>query len=411
MKNSIKFVLFVTAFAFSIDCNSLTSWGVGNSYNAGDIVTHSNKAYQCKDWPQSGWCPLEAYEPNKAYGEQAWTHVGECDSENPSELIIDKLKVTEKLKVGQNSVYIADLSTSNPNSPSNSIYSSIDDLYLQPIGALDWLGNPITTPWNTILNTNGGKVGIGTSDPKTTLQLGDDWTFLQASYGTNVLGRNIYWDPTAGIGKKIINGPSSSVRWQKSGSLLLQVAPTGVAESKVKWKSGLFLENRETKAPRVGINTTSPWGALDVLHRAEGDYERGVVSRVDRDLTKAFSVVKDGADETFTVWGNGVVNANTIWAKAIKVRSNTTGKSWPDYVFKKGYKLQSLSQVEKFIKANSHLPEVPSSTEVAKNGVDLLEMNKVLLKKVEELTLHLINLKKDNNHMNSRIQSLEKASK
>ncbi|WP_423149760.1 hypothetical protein [Rubrolithibacter danxiaensis] len=75
-----------------------------------------------------------------------------------------------------------------------------------------------------------------------------------------------------------------------------------------------------------------------------------------------------------------------IRAKEIKVET----ANFPDYVFRNDYPLLSLSDLEKFIKANNHLPEVPSAAEAEKNGVDLGEMNKILLKKIEELTLHLI---------------------
>ncbi|WP_052266463.1 hypothetical protein [Pedobacter kyungheensis] len=84
------------------------------------------------------------------------------------------------------------------------------------------------------------------------------------------------------------------------------------------------------------------------------------------------------------------VNGN-IRAREVKVEA--TG--WPDYVFEEGYKVGTLEGLESYIKANKHLPEVPSAKEVATNGIELGEMNKLLLKKVEELTLHLI--EKDKN--------------
>jgi hypothetical protein len=52
--------------------------------------------------------------------------------------------------------------------------------------------------------------------------------------------------------------------------------------------------------------------------------------------------------------------------------------------------LPSLSEIESYIKQNKHLPEVPSAREMEKDGINLSEMNMLLLKKVEELTLHLI---------------------
>jgi hypothetical protein len=62
--------------------------------------------------------------------------------------------------------------------------------------------------------------------------------------------------------------------------------------------------------------------------------------------------------------------------------------------FEKEYKLMPLAELEKFIKENKHLPEVPATNEAIEKGVELKEMNILLLKKVEELTLHVIDLNK-----------------
>ncbi|WP_293917995.1 MULTISPECIES: hypothetical protein [unclassified Sphingobacterium] len=79
-----------------------------------------------------------------------------------------------------------------------------------------------------------------------------------------------------------------------------------------------------------------------------------------------------------------------IRAQEIKVEA----ANWPDYVFEERYTLPTLSDLELYIKTHKHLPEVPSAKQVATDGVSLGEMNKVLLKKVEELTLHLIEKEK-----------------
>ncbi len=73
---------------------------------------------------------------------------------------------------------------------------------------------------------------------------------------------------------------------------------------------------------------------------------------------------------------------------------NTSG--WADYVFADGYKLKPLSEVEQYLKDNKHLPDVPSTTEVTKNGIDVATMDATLLKKIEELTLYTIELQKQN---------------
>jgi hypothetical protein len=85
------------------------------------------------------------------------------------------------------------------------------------------------------------------------------------------------------------------------------------------------------------------------------------------------------------------VNGN-IRAKEIKVET----ANWPDYVFAKDYELPSLTDTENHIKEKGHLPGIPSAEEVKANGIELGEMNAKLLKKIEELTLYLIEMKKDN---------------
>jgi hypothetical protein len=74
---------------------------------------------------------------------------------------------------------------------------------------------------------------------------------------------------------------------------------------------------------------------------------------------------------------------------------------WADYVFEPSYKRMSLEEVEKFVKENKHLPNVPSADEIVKNGVDLAKTDAKLLEKIEELTLYIIEL-------NKKITALEK---
>jgi hypothetical protein len=88
-----------------------------------------------------------------------------------------------------------------------------------------------------------------------------------------------------------------------------------------------------------------------------------------------------------------------------KIKVDAT--AWADYVFDKDYKLPTLPEVDKYIQQNKHLPGVQSTAEVEKNGIDLGENQATLLKKVEELTLYLIELKKDNETLKLRLEKLE----
>lgn len=79
---------------------------------------------------------------------------------------------------------------------------------------------------------------------------------------------------------------------------------------------------------------------------------------------------------------------------------------WADFVFKKDYRLRSLNEVEQFIKDNGHLPDVPSEKEVQRTGVDLGKTDAMLLQKIEELTLYMIQLKKENDALKQKVEQL-----
>lgn len=93
----------------------------------------------------------------------------------------------------------------------------------------------------------------------------------------------------------------------------------------------------------------------------------------------------------------------TIGARRIKVAQG----NWPDYVFAPEYKLPTLGEVEDYIKVNKHLPDVPSAKEVEKEGLDLGEMNKRLLQKMEEMTLYMIELNKQNLQLKNEIETIK----
>jgi hypothetical protein len=90
--------------------------------------------------------------------------------------------------------------------------------------------------------------------------------------------------------------------------------------------------------------------------------------------------------------------------------------SWPDYVFKSDYKLRSLENLEESIKENGHLPGLPSASEIEANGLNLGNMQKQVVEKVEELTLYTIEqgkmlkeLKKELETLKAENASLKKA--
>ncbi|MEZ0180600.1 hypothetical protein AB9T89_00030 [Flavobacterium oncorhynchi] len=97
--------------------------------------------------------------------------------------------------------------------------------------------------------------------------------------------------------------------------------------------------------------------------------------------------------------GNSIIDSK-------KVKANINDSS--DFVFKKEYNLLIFKEVEKHIAEKGHLENIPSEKEVLRDGINLSEMNIKLLQKVEELTLYMIELKKENAEMKKRMEQIEK---
>lgn len=95
-----------------------------------------------------------------------------------------------------------------------------------------------------------------------------------------------------------------------------------------------------------------------------------------------------------------------ILTEKVRVAVKNTA-NWADYVFAPDYHLRPLAEVEKFVQENRHLPGVPSAEEVVKEGVGLAEMDAKLLEKIEELTLYLIDLKKEVDALKAENASLK----
>jgi hypothetical protein len=148
----------------------------------------------------------------------------------------------------------------------------------------------------------------------------------------------------------------------------------------------------------ITFTATEWWNVASLInHTATTDWSSASLIKIDRDLSRAISVVNTRANsekEVFVVWGSGIVNAKKIYAEEFEIHPNALNIHWFDHVFAQDYKLRSLSELETFIKENKHLPEIPSAKEVEENGFKLGEMQGKLLLKVEELTLYIIELEK-----------------
>ena len=94
--------------------------------------------------------------------------------------------------------------------------------------------------------------------------------------------------------------------------------------------------------------------------------------------------------------------AGKLLAKSVYV----TQANWPDYVFEPAYDLRPLPELERYVPAHHHLPALPPAAEVADAGVSLGEVDAQLLRSLEELTLHVIELGKQNQRLQARLDAL-----
>jgi hypothetical protein len=112
---------------------------------------------------------------------------------------------------------------------------------------------------------------------------------------------------------------------------------------------------------------------------------------------------KSSGNKTYRLYVKGGIRAEHI-----KVDLKPGGL-WYDHVFNKDYNLMSFAELEAYINAHHHLPDVPSEAEVRANGVDMLEMDAILLKKIEELTLYMLQLQKQNEALKTELDEAKKA--
>lgn len=140
----------------------------------------------------------------------------------------------------------------------------------------------------------------------------------------------------------------------------------------------------------VGVGTSSPQAKLDVNGNI---FSNG----------KIYIGIPDGGTLSKIAPYALAVDGSAIFTKATVKLSST----WPDYVFLPDYERPSLDSLEKFIKLNGHLPEVPTAKDVESNGIDLGETQALLLKKIEELTLIVIEQEKQIKRMIETMEELK----
>ena len=232
-----------------------------------------------------------------------------------------------------------------------------------------WIGN--CGPASSIYRN--GSVGIGLT------AAADSWAKLQVRGNVSVTGS--------------IRGLNSSDQFVIQGSKATDSYYIG---------SYFQLYGEESTFPgRVTIGTRGDDAEFKIVHNNHSAGTWVTNFRVKPDG----KVIIGGENTAEPSAGYRLAVAEGIQTQRVKVCASAS--AWCDYVFEKDYERKSIKQVENYIAENKHLPNVPSAKEVEENGINVAEMDATLLRQIEELWLHIIDLKKENEALKKEVNNLK----
>lgn len=257
-----------------------------------------------------------------------------------------------------------------------------------------------TTSGSNIYNSNTGNAGIGVSSPTAKLEIVDAGA---ASLRVGVTSNK------ANTTAQILN--SAAVVGNDNTSIT-----SSAAVASDFFNNGVNSSNAGTMIQHTGSAVAGNRNGLAAASQGTLLFQNvanGVIA-----TNGAVLSISPGGNVSTSFLTNGTVGIGTNDTKGYKFAVNGSAiftsavvklyGNWPDYVFKKEYQLPSLESVDHFIKDKGHLPGLPSAHEISENGINLGEMNKKLLEKIEELTLYVIELKKENEEIKNQLKSLDK---
>lgn len=268
---------------------------------------------------------------------------------------------------------------------------------------------------NTLPTT--GNVGIGTSPvltaPVFNLQLHGTSDYLQGGNPVSTPNGFVF-SPTQNMGKSVAFGMTNtttgfyasdgaefrmtqnnlSILNQENGNFTIGTLNANLTFSNVNSRIWVGTLTNSTDVKYAKYNVNSSDNGIYVRSAYPGKYALRLETTSAGNAIEVTNTTSPLLKQ-FTITGNGEVFAR---------RYTTTLANIPDYVFNTSYPLMNFSDLRTYISQHQHLPNVPSATEYANNGVDLGEMNRVLLEKVEELTLYILQLE-------ARMKTLENTQK
>ena len=164
--------------------------------------------------------------------------------------------------------------------------------------------------------------------------------------------------------------------------------------------AGVFLEPKDLTANKTFIHLRDEGHAIEVdsqgIMRIKSQTQ-GVNSKLI--LQGKVSVNTNSMNTSYSLCVKG-----GILTDKVKIMHSS---DWPDYVFASGYLLMPLSDLKSFVKEYHHLPEVPTENDIMTEGIEIGDMQGILLKKIEEMTLYILQQQEQIDKLEQRINELE----
>jgi len=173
-------------------------------------------------------------------------------------------------------------------------------------------------------------------------------------------------------------------------------------------------DGAETDSLVVGDNSFTGFGTgspAQHLHVVDGN---SPTLRLEQDGTAGFAPIvwdisTNENELTISTGGSTLLTMDTVGNMTIEgtLTAGNPPMDFPDYVFSSSYNLMPLEELGEFVSTNSHLPGIPSASEVAANGINMTELQVSLLEKLEELTLYTLQQQETIGELQRQIQTLQ----